>query len=83
MKFAFSTKNVPAESYIQLCNLTAEYGFDGFELYDPVEEKDAHEDSILRSAMNASAKRKLVNRHIEVAFLTCAEEISEDRKSVV
>lgn len=77
MKFAFSTKNVPAESYIQLCNLTAEYGFDGFELYDPVEEKDAHEDSILRSAMNASAKRKLVNRHIEVAFLTCAEEISE------
>ena len=77
MKFAFSTKNVPAESYIQLCNLTAEYGFDGFELYDPVAEKNAHEDSILHSAMNASAKRKLVNRHIGVAFLTCAEMISQ------
>ena len=77
MKFAFSTKNVPSESYIQLCNLTAEYGFDGFELYDPVTEKETHEDSILRSAVNASAKRKLMNRHIKIAFLTCAEELSE------
>ncbi len=77
MKFAFSTKNVPSESYIQLCNLTAEYGFDGFELYDPLAEKSAHEDSILHSAMNAAAKRKLMNRHIEVAFLTYPQAVSE------
>ncbi len=77
MKFAFSTKNVPVESYVQLCNLTAEYGFDGFELYDPYTEKHSHEDSILRSAMNAAAKRKLMNRHIEVAYLTFSEKITD------
>ncbi|MBR6792859.1 MAG: AMP-binding protein, partial [Clostridia bacterium] len=77
MKLVFSTKNVPAESYIALCNLTAEYGFDGFELYDPKAEKEAHEDSILRSAVNAAAKRKLINRHIGVSFLTRPEPITE------
>ncbi len=76
MKLAFSTKNVPAESYIRLCNLTAEYGFDGFELYDPLAEKKAHEDSILHSAMNAAAKRKLINRHIGVAVVTCPEAVT-------
>ncbi len=76
MKLVFSTKNVPAESYINLCNLTAEYGFDGFELFDPIAEKEAHEDSILRSAVNAAAKRKLINRHIGVSFLTCPEPVT-------
>ena len=76
MKLVFSTKNVPAESYIELCNLTAEYGFHGFELYDPIAEKQAHEDSILHSAVTAGAKRKLINRHIGVAFLTCPEAIT-------
>ena len=76
MKLAFSTKYVPAESYISLCNLTAAYGFDGFELYDAVAEKEAHEDSILRSAVTAAAKRKLINRHIGVAYLTVPEAIT-------
>ncbi|MBQ8894717.1 MAG: AMP-binding protein [Clostridia bacterium] len=76
MKLVFSTKNVPAESYINLCNLTAEYGFDGFELYDPIAEKAAHEDSILHSAVNTAAKRKLINRRIGVAFLTCPEAVT-------
>ena len=75
MKLVFSTQHVSASSYIDLCNMTAEYGFDGFELYDPLAEKAAHEDSILRSAMNAAARRKLINRHIGVAFLTCPEVI--------
>ncbi len=76
MKLAFSTKNVPAESYIRLCNLTAEYGFDGFEIFNPLAEREAHEDSILHMAMNAGAKRKLINRHIGVSVLTYPEEIT-------
>ena len=78
MKLVFSTKHVAAESYIELCNRTAEYGFDGFELYDPITEKQAHEDSILRSAVNAAAKRKLINRHIGVAFLTYPDAVTPD-----
>ncbi len=76
MKLAFSTKNVPAESYIRLCNLTAEYGFDGFEIYNPLAEREAHADSILNSAMSAAAKRKLINRHIGVSVLTYPEEVT-------
>ncbi len=77
MKLAFSTKNVPAESYIRLCNLTAEYGFDGFEIHSPLAEREAHADSILNSAMSAAAKRKLINRHIGVSVLTYPEEITD------
>ena len=76
MKLAFSTKHVPAESYIRLCNLTAEYGFDGFEIDNPLAEREAHADSILNSAMNAAAKRKLINRHIGVSVLTYPDEIT-------
>ena len=76
MKLVFSTKHVAAESYIELCNRTAEYGFDGFELYDPMAEKEAHEDSILRSAVTAAAKRKLINRHIGVAVLTYPDAVT-------
>ena len=76
MKLAFSTKNVPAESYIRLCNLTAEYGFDGFEIDNPLAEREAHADSILNSAMSAAAKRKLINRHIGVSVLTYPKEIT-------
>ncbi len=76
MKLVFSTKNVAAESYIELCNRTAEYAFDGFELYDAIAEKEAHNDSILRSAVNAAARRKLINRHIGVAALAMPDAIN-------
>ena len=78
MKLAFSTKNVPAESYIRLCNLTAEYGFDGFEIFNPLAEREAHEDSILHMAMTAGAKRKLINRHIGVSVLTYPEAVTAE-----
>ena len=45
MKLVFSTKHVAAESYMELCNRTAEYGFDGFELYDP--ERDGKADCVI------------------------------------
>ena len=78
MKFAFSTENVPVSSYLELCDMTSSYGFDGFELFDPINEKTSHEDSILRSAMNAAARRKLINRHIAVSYLTFSEAVTEN-----
>ena len=40
MKFAFSTKNVTANSFLELCNKTAEYEFSAFEIFDAENEKD-------------------------------------------
>ncbi|MBQ7035434.1 MAG: AMP-binding protein [Clostridia bacterium] len=76
MKLAFSTKNVPAESYIRLCNLTAEYGLDGFEIFDPLAERENHPDSILNLTMTSGAKRKLINRHIGVSVVSFPEEVT-------
>ncbi len=76
MKLSFSTRNVTAKSFLELCNKTARYGFSGFEIYDAIAEKSAHEDSILRSDCTASSRRKLVNRHIGISALTFPEVIS-------
>ena len=42
MKFAFSTKNIESASFLELCNKTAEYGFEGFEIYDAIKERNGH-----------------------------------------
>ncbi len=76
MKLSFSTRNVAAKSFLELCNKTARYGFSGFEIYDAIAEKTTHEDSILRSDCTASSRRKLVNRHIGISALTFPEVIS-------
>ncbi len=76
MKLSFSTRNVAAKSFLELCNKTARYGFSGFEIYDAIAEKTTHEDSILRSDCTAASRRKLVNRHIGISALTFPEVIS-------
>lgn len=70
MKFTFSTKNVQCSSFLELCNVTKEYRFSGFEIYDAILEKNSHADSIFSSVSQASSKRKLINRHICVTALT-------------
>ena len=50
MKLAFSTRNVWADSFLSLCNKTAEYGFSAFELFDTQSERQAHADSIFHTA---------------------------------
>ena len=70
MKFAFSNKFVNTDSFLELCNVAAEYGFQGFEVNDAVAEKREHHDSIFRSSMVSGAKRKLVNRHIGIAAIS-------------
>ena len=32
MKLAFSTKQVKTDSFLKLCNVATEYGFNGFEI---------------------------------------------------
>ena len=78
MKLSFSTQNVAAESFLALCDKTAEYGFQGFEIFDAYQEKQTHEDSIFNSFITPGAKRKLVNRHIQICALTFPQDICAD-----
>ena len=76
MKLAFSTRNVWADSFLSLCNKTAEYGFSAFELFDTQSERQAHADSIFHTAKQADSKRKLINRHIAIAAVTYPDAIT-------
>ncbi len=77
MKIAFSDKYVKTKSFIELCNVAQNYGFDGIEIYDAFSEKTAHSDSIFNSSVTADAKRKLVNRKITIATINFPEKITE------
>lgn len=70
MKYVFSTKHVQSASFMELCNTVQNYHFSGFEVYDAFAMKRAHADSIFKSSQRAGARRKLVNRHIEVSAVT-------------
>ena len=78
MKFAFSTKNVATASFLELCNKTLDYGFSGFEIYDINAEAAQHSDSIFKSLDAATAKRKLINRHINISAITFPDTVGED-----
>ena len=69
MKIVFSTKNVNRGSFLDLCRYAYDYGYAGFEIYDAINERKQHHDSILRSDRTADAKRKLLNRGINVSAL--------------
>lgn len=68
MKLAFSTRYVQAPTFFSLCNMAAEYGYDGIELYGA--EAMALPDGLYGTDA-AGARRKLRNRRITVAALTC------------
>ena len=76
MKLSFSTRHVAADSFVALCDKTAQYGFQGFEVYDAVRERKAHGDSIFHSYLTPGAKRKLVNRHISLCALTYPQPLT-------
>ena len=78
MKLSFSTRHVTAESFMALCDKTAQYGFQGFEIYDAAREKKDHADSIFHAYLTPGAKRKLVNRHISLCALTWPQPITAD-----
>ena len=69
MKLTFSTELVRAKSFLDLCKIAYDYGYSGFEIFDAVEEKKMHHDSVLRGG-SPDAKRKLHNRALSVSALT-------------
>ncbi len=76
MKFSFPDKFVETGSFVELCNVAQNYGFNGIEISNVEKEKSTHADSIFRSSVTADAKRKLVNRHISIPVLECPEKIN-------
>ncbi len=81
MKLTFSTKNVNRPSFLDMCRYAYDYGYSGFEIYDALGERKKHYDSILRSDRVADAKRKLVNRGLEVSALVYPHDAGSDYAS--
>ena len=81
MKIVFSTKNVSRASFLDTCRYAFDYGFEGFEIYDAIKERSAHHDSILRRDRIADAKRKLLNRNLEVSAIRMPDSIDSDSTS--
>ena len=81
MKIVFSTKNVSRASFLDTCRFAFDYGFEGFEIYDAVKERNGHHDSILRRDRTADAKRKLVNRNLAVSALRMPFPVESDEVS--
>ena len=78
MRIVFSTKNVSRATFLDTCRYAFEYGFEGFEIYDAIKERNSHHDSILRRDRVADAKRKLVNRSLAVSALRMPESIDNE-----
>ncbi len=81
MKIVFSTKNVSRASFLDTCRFAYDYGFEGFEIYDAVKERNGHYDSILRHDRVADAKRKLVNRNLTVSALRMPTSLESSETS--
>ncbi len=75
MKIAFSTKNVGRATFLDICTYAYDYGFEGFEIYDAIKERNDHYDSILRRDKLADSKRKLVNRGLSISALRMPNSI--------
>ncbi len=78
MNIVFSTKNVKRSSFLDICRYAYDYGFSGFEIYDAINERIYHTDSILRRDRIADAKRKLINRGLSVSALSYPYPIESD-----
>ncbi len=83
MKLSFVSNMVKASSFLELCNIAKSYSFDGVEILDVKNEKKEHSDSIFRSSATADAKRKLVNRHIEIPAITYPEKVNGNSNSTL
>lgn len=78
MKYVFSTENVNASSFKELCDIARDYGFSGFEVFDIVKEKKEHTDSIFNSEFKVGSTRKLINRHISVSSVAFPFPVGTD-----
>ena len=80
MKLSFSTKDVKKPSFLSLCRMASEYGLDGFEIYDALEERKEHKDSVLRTDGLSASKSMLSSHSLEVAALTYPIDL-DDKKA--
>lgn len=78
MKLSFSTKNVSAPSFKELCDIAVDYGFDSIEIFGS-ESEIKSDDGIFSRFRASDAKRWLINRHISVSALTYPKSLSEDK----
>jgi hypothetical protein len=81
MKLSFPDKFVKSQSFIDLCNTVKDYGYNGVEICDVVHSISNHTDSIFRSSVTVDAKRKLVNRHIEIPAISYPKKINGNTDS--
>ncbi len=78
MKIAFSTKNITHNSFLDICRMAYDYGFNGFEIFDAIDERTCHYDSVLRPDRSSDATRKLINRNLTVAALSYPHPIESE-----
>lgn len=78
MKLSFCSKQVQCKTFLDLCNATSDYGFQGFEIFNAKTEAEEHADSIFNEISTAGAKRKLVNRRIEISAIKFPQKVDEN-----
>ena len=78
MKLSFSTIDAVTADFTGVCNLACDYGFNGFAIYDIDNGPAASADGPFDSVSSASAKRKLVNRHLSVSALVYPRAIGKN-----
>lgn len=69
MKLSFSTKDVDRPDFSSLCRLAGEYGLDGFEIWDAVDERRRHPDSVLRAEKVSEGRSMLRNNGVDVSAI--------------
>ena len=83
MKIAFSTRDVQRPSFSSLCRFAADYGMDGIEIWDAVEERRSHSDSVLRAEMVSEARILQRNNFVEVCALSYPLAVESDETSPI
>ena len=81
MKLSFSTKDIKASGFAEVCNIACDYGFQGFEIYDIKSGPAIDSDGPFNPVNAAGAKRKLVNRHLSVSALVYPNAVGKDKSA--
>ena len=78
MKLSFSTKDIKARGFAEVCNEALDYGFQGFEIYDLKSDVATDINGLFNSVGAAGAKRKLINRRLSVSALVYPNPVGKN-----
>ncbi len=78
MKLSFSTKDIKAHGFAEVCNEALDYGFQGFEIYDLKSDVATDVNGLFNSVGAAGAKRKLINRRLSVPALVYPNPVGKN-----